>query len=115
MENTKENNKLIALFMGIELTKDNKGNHPLISAPFPPIECFQYHSSWNWLMPVVEKIESLKFWVENRYTYVAIGKKDHENSIISNSFSSLHNTKIEAIYKTVVQFIKWYNENLKSE
>ena len=46
--NTQENNRLIAEFMGVgklhEAQSSNQWN--------------QYHTSWDWLMPVVEKIEN---------------------------------------------------------
>ena len=40
----KENNKLIADFMSVELTGIGK-----------------YHESWDWLMPVIEDIDHIKF------------------------------------------------------
>lgn len=54
-------NKLIALFMGLEedgvdgyLVDMNKDyGYQIVHE-----SCFLYHSSWDWLMPVVEKIEN---------------------------------------------------------
>jgi|TARA_R100000030_G_scaffold61298_3_gene46344 hypothetical protein len=73
------NNKLIAEFMGAEPDKKTfflKGK-----------EVYFYHTSWDWLMPVVEKIYQLD----------------------SNAdfFGSIN---IEATYKEVVEFIKEYND-----
>ena len=45
-----KNNKLIAEFMGDE--------HPLAEVTHEA--SYRYHTSWDWLMPVVEKIEKLE-------------------------------------------------------
>ena len=42
------NNKLIAEFMGYVYEDDT-----------PSVELPPYHMSWDWLMPVVEKIEQV--------------------------------------------------------
>ena len=54
-------NKLIALFMGLEedgvdgylVDMDKDYGYQIIHE-----SCFLYNSSWDWLMPVVEKIEN---------------------------------------------------------
>ena len=56
-----KNNKLIALFMGLEedgvdgylVDMDKDYGYQIIHE-----SCFLYNSSWDWLMPVVEKIEN---------------------------------------------------------
>ncbi len=67
---TKVSNKLIAEFMGYEnlgtLTK------PMYeygeSGGCRSLEDLWYHESWNWLMPVIEKIESLgKGFIHKEY------------------------------------------------
>jgi hypothetical protein len=93
-----EKNKLIAEFMGIVFTKDNKANHPRIKAPYPPIECFNYHSDWNWLIEVVEKIKPL-----NR-------NGNHHYSRLMN-MTLIEALNIDYLYSNVVAFIEWYNEN----
>lgn len=123
MENIEQNNALIAQFMGCERNKD--GTYDVESFYYSPAytsssiydtceykpENMQYPCSWDWLMPVVEEIEKLGYWVESRLTYVSIGKQCDEATIFNISFSSLTTTKIEAIYNAVVKFINWYNQN----
>ena len=66
-----------------------------------------YHSSWDWLMPVVEKIEkecSHEVVIFSTHCNVNQGKT-HDMGYIGGK------TKIEAVYKSVIEFIKWYNQN----
>lgn len=63
-----------------------------------------FHSDWNWLMEVVEKIEKLGVVVEIRENVCYIETSPN------NYYSELEDTKLQATYKAVVEFIKWYNE-----
>ena len=103
--NTTENNKLIAEFMGSEKPEFARINGALIN-----IENCAYQYSWDWLIPVVEKIEGMNWSTEMRYTS-GIG---HNFFFISGG-AELHrlrssDTKIKATYRAVVEFIKWYNQ-----
>jgi hypothetical protein len=70
----------------------------------------EFHSSWSWLMPVVEKIESIGE-TDKSYgvlcdittTYIRIGPISIDLKIKKNL------SKIEAVYNAIVEFIKWYN------
>jgi hypothetical protein len=80
-------------------------------AQFKP-EALRYHKSWDWLMPVVDKIENTGDGFISRVTGCRIEGYlcdfvDQENTEISLQFSQT--SKIEAVYKAVVEFIKWYN------
>lgn len=81
----------------------------------------RFHSSWDWLMPVVEKIESLNFTdsdgeeysfdVTIRYGDVTI---EDEDSTRKNFHIHKHGTdgnKLNAVYEAVIEFIEWYNVN----
>lgn len=115
-----EGNKLIAEFMGatpirgeydmyqvIEDIKDGVNEKHF----FIPSE-MEFNSSWNWLMPVVEKIEEMGFWFELRThktgNRAVIGDYNYDTKPISNVFKT---SKIESVFMCVVCFIKWYNEN----
>jgi hypothetical protein len=69
---------------------------------------FKYHSSWDWLMPVVEKIEDLgNYGVEIHLKSCNIFEAsiDQSDLCIEGHFE----TKKESIWQAVVQFIQWYN------
>lgn len=101
-----KDNKLIAVFMGMKpLNNDSsilvfstdRGND-IVS-----IDNLQYQDDWNLLMEVVEKIESLGIVVEIRENVCYIETSQ------GNYTSELEETKIQATYKAVVEFVKWYN------
>lgn len=73
-----------------------------------------YHAYWDWLMPVVEKIEDLVL-SKNHNPVVTIEKYI---TVISDNGESIlvecqEETRIEGVYKAVVEFIKWYNQQSK--
>jgi hypothetical protein len=63
-----------------------------------------YDRDWNWLMPVVEKIESINYKVVIQNNSCSI-----EMIILDDIFCQSENSKIEAVYKACVELIKWYN------
>jgi len=90
-------NKLIAEFMGLEtpdgcyfehLTKE--GNRELTHHIL-----LQYHTSWDWLMPVVQKCFDTQKPEEGQHYFIN---------------ESLLTIKIEVVYDRVVEFIKEHNE-----
>jgi hypothetical protein len=114
---TTENNKLIAEFIGLtyRTKKDYQGWYK--DSSFTDRICsfdgLKFHTDWNWLMQVVEKIEkehefNTKLWYNRtRKDYqMQLFYTDFEKDIIVNSKS-----KIEAVYNACIEFIKWYNEN----
>jgi len=73
----------------------------------------KYHASWDWLMPVVDKIESIHEESNGvKYFLYDIDITQHSCRIDS---IGIHmggfNSKIEATYAAVLAFIEWYNEN----
>lgn len=77
-----------------------------------------YHQSWDALMPVVEKIADkitgciVKIQFGYGYSECSIG-----NNVISMKDIGMINeaTPIETVWLAVIQFIKWYNSQLKAE
>lgn len=120
MENIIENNKLIAEFLNITLiegfNKETGGTfyyyndvemQDFVGMP-------EYHNSWNDLMPVVEKIESIidelnqcRFNVQIEQCFCCI--VDNKTSEDICEFDG--DTKIEVVYTAVVEFIKFWNKN----
>ena len=92
MEVIEKNNKLIAEFMG-ERSVYN------IRTDVDPMGYYEentmnFHTSWDWLMPVVEKILDISFQDEG----------DAEDFYsIRDCMPDINHT-----YRAVVEFIKWY-------
>lgn len=120
---TTENNKLIAEFLGWEEKEKYFMFNPKTNGSIY-IKTLLFHSDWNWLMQVVEKIETIPSWDKDRFgTIVTIqGKKcrinsDHyqdKNKTYSKEqyfdVTFIGETKIEAVYNACIEFIKWYNK-----
>lgn len=75
-----------------------------------------YERSWDWLMPVVEKIEELGYAVIITQNVCSIKCSDiratmHKPVVEIASDYSGDNTKMSNTYKAILQFIKWYKEN----
>ena len=97
----RENNKIIAKFMGYELTTD--GIQTLYYDKDRNLKALpKYDKDWNWLMEVVEKIEDLGFEIEinGLSCRILTPNKQIETS---------GKTKIKGVYNGCVEFIKWYN------
>ena len=99
---TKTDNELIAEFMGLVQNPYRKGDY---SKPEDYLEtkagkfgCWEtpkYDTSWDWLMPVVEKITPMATHI-GQQAWFDIG-------------AHLVRADIKVVYKAVVEFIKWYN------
>ena len=106
------NNKLIAEFMDLEMEVSNKGITEYYHREFDSGEWYEAedlpYDEWNWLMPVVEKIEGLRDSKGNAYRFsIDMCNAQIEGAnieILGGAF------KLDTTYKAVVEFIKWYNE-----
>ena len=101
-QNKMNDNKLIAEFMGYEV-KHGKCYSPKYNDG--TIAPMQFDRSWDWLMPVVEKIESLGYWVNRNDGDITISNKS--DMVVITPMSS---GGIDMMYKAVVEFIKEYND-----
>jgi len=116
-----ESNKLIAEFDGLKFVNDDPESYPngyMFSKDTGALtfEDLQYNESWDWLMPVIEKIENLKnkegayaFSVRIGRDYCVIAYNDFTGYEIA--VKSAHNNKIQSVYECIVEFIKWHNNN----
>jgi hypothetical protein len=104
---TLENNKLIAEFMGLVVSNREDYHSSLHTNVDSDLK---YHSSWDWLMPVVEKIETLGFKFEKNYQRV---DEDWQCLIVKGHdilFQEFDRKGLKAANYVVVEFIKWYNQ-----
>jgi len=120
------NNKLIADFMGLDIisleqflvgTQSTIDRIKIGRKDFicPMIEGYlleqlQYHKSWDWLMKVVDKIESLGIVsfeknLQEEGDYQCLFTKGYDILICHYA-----DTSIEATYNAVIQFINYYNK-----
>jgi hypothetical protein len=86
-------------------------HHDILSAK-GRFEYGSYHSSWDWIMPVVERIESLHSIIEGKYINIRISQgyveiEGANERIFYNC--SIEGSKITTVYKGIIDFIKWYN------
>ena len=93
-----ESNELIAEFMDME-------DHQEMGKYVTP----NYHNSWDWLMPVVDKIENFGFEFIISENRVKI-KHNTDHSIEELFHSETIGSKLNTTYKAVVEFIKEFNK-----
>ena len=107
---TVEDKKLIAKFMGLKPILISPNVYGLAKSPWVAVtgdnpekvmndfcKSTMYHSSWDWLMPVIQRINSQGYELEGvrRLKYIQI----HCGC-----------ANLDGAYNEVVSFIKWYKE-----
>lgn len=98
-----ENNKLIAEFMesknyqAIDSKKYFCIEHPSVIYFNRDCKSCKFHSSWDWLMPVVQKTMQTDMHSEGI------------ENLLDAMTSAFHNVSIDELYKAVIEFINWYN------
>lgn len=123
-----EGNTAIAEFMGGKLKPkskrhpDNPHNKPTwwFDDKVGHFE-LEYHSSWDWLMPVVEKIDELVIpasFINSDYpehVFTTLSGKTFWICIGDNHkiFEAKEDVKIASAWKAITDFLKWYNEKEK--
>ena len=97
MKNYSKDNKLIANFMGL---KTFARNHlfGLWCCGYDADAYVNYHRSWDWLIPVVQKINKLG----NEYPLR-----------VADVMISYNRINIKELHERVVYFINWYNKQNK--
>ena len=70
-----------------------------------------FDSDWNWLMEVVQKIESLDFIVSIHHEVVNIF--NGECYVLEYNETTQSKTKLITVYNACVNFITWYNQQSK--
>lgn len=127
--NIVEGNVLIAIFMGFE---KRFYKNPAYPEPYYDNDetrqyelgenQFEYHTDWNWLMPVVEKIAKVSaadFVIHfnvlglNKQATASCAWLEHSYSPKNKNFKEKSESAIEATWLAVIDFIKYYNETIK--
>lgn len=109
----KTENELIAEFDGWTLSKIDEFNrespytYARKNSPYSIkfIDDLRYSTSWDWLMPVVEKFYTIEASVFN-YNVSSMTELRLKQEILE-AFSIV--TPINTVYKALVSNIKWYN------
>lgn len=100
----KESNKLIAQFMGYKWDIENDNDLLVLDSSMEKVyEVVAYHSHWDWLIPVIDKITSDDLYVKY---------KEYTSSMICDGGIYINTKFISSTYDDVVKFIEWYNENI---
>lgn len=109
-----ETNKLISKFvndceMGV-YSEDGDFIHSSIcgvdaDSAFYRWEDMKFHTSWDWLMPVIEKIEGMGYKFQMCRRRVTIKTDTNEIEL----FDTKGHSKLDASYESVSKFINWYN------
>lgn len=132
-----EGNKLIAEFMGYKKTSEDKDftfyEHPdkkgiIIQSEYNfkkftthelmEARGFIFNRSWNWLMPVIDKIEGLfpivktQSYCQGIFYDFCIEIPKQLKLLDGRTFRISGETKIESVWLVVIEFIKWYNSNV---
>lgn len=109
-DQTQKDNRLIAEFMGAKMIVENYHGINIIKFPDETTKDLfglHYHSSWDWLMPVIHKIiktigvkcidecTDVEWFVSTRITRMYIG------------------IDIKHAHYYCVEFIHWYNKQQK--
>lgn len=106
-----EGNKVIAEFDMLSKVSIGGGQNMYpINGFLKSAEDLQYHSSWDWLMPVVEKIRIDHFVnIEMYGDFIATWiTKDKDIKPMGKIYSE-HKEPITSVYGAVIQFIQWFN------
>ena len=117
-----KNNQLIAKFMTNWTDTGLEPAYYVYNHKGYQINELLFHESWDWLMPVVNKIEHSEerlkvFDINSFHAKISIFKPKFETFIVGSYLTSPEKekapSKLEATYKVVIKFIKWYNKNKK--
>ena len=91
-----KDNKLIAEFMGMKYSDERSFNDGEWTHSIKSLSKFE--TSWDWLMPVVEKC--------------FVKQEEVSDDLSFKLNDALLETNIESLYRVVLQFIKQYNKTI---
>ncbi len=118
MKTIAEKNRMIAEFIGHEEEQTESGEFVYaiefqnseklndIQIEFFYANELKYHTSWDWLMPVIKEISNKTGYVYVMYDTDSYFTNMGDSFYFGGGFESIEQTHI-----AVVEFIEWYNEN----
>jgi len=118
-----EGNKLIAEFMGVTLEGSERNGFWLVGDGVLTAftQHLGYHASWDWTMPVADRINSMgkAFSLAVFKSYVSLtvekgGKFYKDFSFSHAEYITAEQTGKEAMFKLLVKFVKWQNEQVRN-
>lgn len=93
--------------------------------PLLDIREAKYHSSWDWLMPVVESIEATHMDFHGYFgVHISSNGCTIAGTRLNTGFENphyayfndvVHESKLSATWNAIVQFIQWYNSQTPKE
>ena len=93
-------NQIIADFMGY--TEKNKKIKEIYNQE-AEVKSFSYHTSWDWLMPVIKKVNMVTKYDDYNQNRLHIQR-------VLNDCINENAVGIDEVYKAVVEFINEYNK-----
>ena len=102
-----KSDRLIAEFMGYEILyrPNSNGFIEISETELCDVDDLQYHTSWDWLMPVIEKIETLGYTFEKNYQPI---EEDWQSLIVKGEdilYQEFDPESIKASYYVVCKLI----------
>jgi hypothetical protein len=96
-------NKLIAEFMGYEIIyrPNSNGFIEISDTELCDVDDLEYHTSWDWLMPVVVRL------FDDEYN-----EFDGADDLSFRLNDTLLETNLDSLHSIVVEFINAYNKNI---
>jgi len=89
--------RTLAYYIGDVINANNENNENDDNVFHP--DDMQFHTSWDWLMPVLGKIEDLNY------------ELPEDSNLIGDITHGLVSIDIEMTFEAVVEFIEYYNQN----
>ena len=112
MKTTEEKNRMIAEFMGYEMINDLQFSTPSGGGIF--ISDLKYHTSWDWLMPVVRKLKKI-----NSESKHGLFEKPTDNLNCQMMYEEVEDClcdlNVENAYNAVCAMIYWLTKNNRYE
>lgn len=98
------------IFMGGAIEDDSMVSNIKGSYGHYKIEEMKFHSDWNWIHEIYEKINNSKITVEKNGVPNSIGPYIN---MVRPIITFLINNDKEEVIKHINNFINWYNQNKK--